>query len=181
VNGIIGAISIKGVYKGLVELNKKIVESFQSVRGELDMHLDSINQNTQEIQSNYGFLEELDSKIDKLNERLDELWMYVNPHFSGFFDIKLNPKEKEIFLIIYASDGRIATKDIGKALNFSDEMVDNYLFSMANKGLPIIKQTTENQSIVCMDLKFRDLQARRNILNIDESLSKRMLSEQKLG
>ena len=72
----------------------KLKATFTKIKEEFEDHLDSINENTNEIHSNYEYLCELDSKIEKLNEKLEEIMMFMQ-HLS-----KKSPKSnKQEFII----------------------------------------------------------------------------------
>ena len=47
------------------------------IKDELNDHLDAINHSTNEISSNYEYLCEIDFKINKLAERLDQLQLFL--------------------------------------------------------------------------------------------------------
>ena len=68
-----------GLKKEIQKVNDSLKLSFKKIKQELDSYLDTINQNTNEIQSNYEFLIELDKKIENISDRLDEITMLVNP------------------------------------------------------------------------------------------------------
>ncbi len=172
-------ISILGFGKEaekLKDMQSSVKKAFESIREELNVHLDTINQNT-EVQSIYDYLSELDSKIEKLNERIDELQMFVNPDSEVKFDVELTHREQEVFLVLYAETNRITAKDVARKLGFTDEMVNRYVYNLISKGIPILKQYSDNQLYLYLDLKFKDLQARKNVLKINESISKQLLSD----
>lgn len=152
--------------------------SFNKIKGELDVHLDSINQNTSEIQTIYDYLQDLDLKIEKLNERIDELNMYVGPKLTEEqLSVDLTHREQEVFVILYAQEDKITAKDIARKLGFTDEMVNRYVYNLITKGIPVLKQYDGDAVFLYLDLKFKNLQAKKNILKIDESISKQLLSD----
>lgn len=162
----------------LLEMQKGIRSAFRSVKNEMNMHLDTINENSAEIQTIHEYLSELDSKIEKLNERIDELTMLKNPSDDAqMLEIDLTSREQEVFVIIYSENNTISVKEIGKRLGFTDEMVNRYVYNMISKGVPLLRQYKENEIFVSLDLKFKDMQTRKNILKIDESISKQLLSD----
>ena len=61
----------------LEALSSTIKLAFSEIHDEFQEHLESINENTTEIQSNYTYLCELDNKIAKLNERIDEIHLIL--------------------------------------------------------------------------------------------------------
>jgi len=161
----------------LKDMQISVKKAFESIREELNVHLDTINQNTSEVQSIYDYLGELDSKIEKLSERIDEMQMFINPGYDTKFDVELTHREQEVFLVLYAETNKITAKDIARKLGFTDEMVNRYVYNLISKGIPILKHFVDNQLFLHLDLKFKDLQARKNILKIDESISKQLLSD----
>lgn len=161
-------------------MQRGIKKAFDAVKDEMNVHLETINQNGSEIQSIYEYLNELDVKIEKLNERIDSLQMMAVPESAEEFSVELTNREQEVFLVIYAENGVISAKEIGRRLGFSDEMVNRYVYNMISKGIPILRQYKNEEIFVSLDLKFKDLQARKNVLKIDESISKQLLSDKAL-
>lgn len=146
--------------------------AFKKVRSEFDMQLDSINQNTNEIQATNEYMAELESKIDRLNERLDELQLILNPDNSfENFDVTLSVREQEVFLVLYTSPNELNYKQVARLLGLTEELVNQYVFNMISKGIPIKKSYKDDVLFVLLDKRFKDLQARRNIVKINESIS----------
>ena len=169
-----------GDNKDIKDMQNSIKKAFSEVKEEMNVHLETINQNTSEIQAIYEYLNELDAKIEKLNERIDEVQMFVTPVEEDKFSIELTHREQEVFLVLYAETSSITAKDIGRKLGFTDEMVNRYIYNMISKGLPILRQFKDNEMHISLDLKFKDLQMRKNVLKIDESVSKQLLSDRAL-
>ncbi len=125
----------------------------------------------------YEYVAEVDSKIEKLNERIDELFMLVTPMGSSeSFEVELTHREQEVFVILYSED-KVCLKDVAKRLGFTEETVNRYVSSLISKGVPVLRQFTGSDLFLYMDLKFKDLQAKKNIMKINESISKNLLSE----
>lgn len=169
--------TVEKVYNNLCSLNKGVKQAFSSIKKEMDGHLDSINQNTNEIQSCYEYLTELDSKMDLLNERLDDMELLLKPEMKFSEDINLSLREQEVFMILYANEEPLTAIEVSRRLGFTVEMVERYLNTILTKGVPILKNFNEGQVFLSLDLKFKDLQARKNILNIDEGISQQLLNE----
>lgn len=145
-------------------------KAFKAVKAELDDHLEAINQNTAETQANQGWLAELDAKINKLSERLDEIELVINPDRARKMDVKLTPREQEVFMTLYLSKG-LSPSQIAKHLGFTDGMVNTYLFNLMSKGVPIRKELADDVMVFTLDSEFKDLQARRNVLEIDPRIA----------
>jgi biotin operon repressor len=113
----------------------------------------------------------------KLNSNINESWIYSVQEEKVFNTIELPIREQEVFLIIYSESNAVSSKEIGRRLGFSDEMVNRYIDNMISKGVPLLIQHKDDEILVSMELKFKDLQAKKNILKIDESISKQLLSD----
>jgi DNA-binding NarL/FixJ family response regulator len=162
----------------LQSMQTSIKASFQAVKSELDTHLDSINQNTTELESVFEYLSEIDEKIEKLGQRLDELQLFINPEMSpDKFKVKLTLREQEVFMVLYAVQKQVTLKDIARRLGLTEEMVNNYVFNLISKGIPILKQFKNNQMFLYLDMKFKDLQARKNVLDINKSVSEQLTGD----
>lgn len=152
--------------------------SFSKIRTELDNHLDSINENTNEINSNFDHILRLEEKIDKLSERIDEIHMFFSSLTSEnkvdetrFENVNLNLREQEVFIALYSSENDMNHFNIAKNLGLTVELVDKYLESMIQKGVPIIKKYDNNKIFFSIDPDFKNVQAKKNILHINEKVS----------
>lgn len=169
------------VANGADELHTNIKKSFSRVKEELEGHLDSINQNTGEIQNIYDYMQEIDGKIEKLNERLDDLHLYLAPEKQeAQFAVDLSHREQEVFVILYAAEDGVTAQEIARKLGFTDEMVQRYVYNMIMKGIPILKQFEGDIMVLHLDLKFKDLQAKKNVLKLNESILHQLLDDKAL-
>jgi len=150
-----------------------IRKAFRTVKNELDDHLDAINQSTAEIQANQGLLAELEAKIDKLAERLDELELIMNPTRAGAIGVKLTPREQEVFMTIYLSKGLTAL-ELARRLGFTEEMVNLYIFNLMSKGVPVRRELVDDLVVFSLDSEFKDAQAKRNVLAINPQIARQM-------
>lgn len=151
-------------------------KAFTSIKEEMADHLESINQNTNEIQSNYEFLCEIDSKIEKLNEKIEEIQMFLFPELASkknYAIDQLTEREQEIFLVLYASEDTTLTfHDIGRKTGLPSSLVKEYVKNLIKKGVPIIKTCSNDQISVSLGPDFKALQAKENIAKINESIAK---------
>lgn len=137
------------------------------------MHLDSINQNTNDIHSNYECVVELENKIEKLTEKIDEIQMKLDPKFynKNYSDIKLSPREKDFFMGLYTEEDRISMSNLSRKLGITPEMAEAFVHSLSSKGIPVVRQMVDSEIHVSLEYTFKDLQARKNILQIDTTAS----------
>jgi DNA repair exonuclease SbcCD ATPase subunit len=114
--------------KRILSIVDKLQHKHKQLEEQLDDHLQSINENTNEIQANYEYLCELDMKIEKLTERLDEIFMFLGWHAKNGYDIRLEPSpltesEQQVFMVLYTQDdNNITYKDIAAKLNLSENL-----------------------------------------------------------
>ncbi|MCK5283359.1 MAG: winged helix-turn-helix domain-containing protein [Nanoarchaeota archaeon] len=148
------------------------------VKEELDEHLESINQNTNEISSNYEYLCEFDYKINKLSEKIEQIHLFLEDNFN--FKLPKKPKfepkplsnnEQDVFLILYTLEekkGSVSYPDIAKRIGLSEELVSQYITRMIEKNVPIIKRYVNNKPFLRLDPQFKRIQAKENILGLNQ-------------
>jgi hypothetical protein len=176
----VGVIDIPREATTLEELRKmdaSIRKAFASVKEEMNVHRETIDQNTNETQAAYEYCVEIDRKLDKLAERLDELQYNLSPEQGVPDGIVLTHREQEAFMVLYTADDPVTSLEVARRLGLTVEMVEQYLFSVSSKGVPILKTFANGKVYHSLDLKFKDLQARRNILNISEEISQELLRD----
>ena len=149
-----------------------------SVREELDDHLTAINENSTEIQANFEYLQELDNKIEKLKERIDEIYNLIKGPESKKepkFSFKaLNGKEKEIFAVLYTlteTTAYVTYEQMARKTTLSHELVASYVANMVAKGIPITKKYFEKTAFVSLDPAFRQVQAKENIVGLNTQIT----------
>lgn len=151
-------------------------EEFTKIRQEFEEHLQAINENTNEIAANYEYTCELESKLDKLNERVDQIQMCLESN-SGIavariqdFEVKqLTRMEQQVFLVIYTLEeekGTITYEDIASKLSISEHLAASYVTSMIEKGVPIMKRYINSKPYLRLDPVFKTLQTKENILQL---------------
>ena len=160
---------------------KKLKNTFSKVKRELEEHLEAINENTNEIQSNYESLLRLESKIDKLSSRMNDIERFItqfkhqNVYFldeeesDSFTIIPLTDEEKKIFKMIYeleAENIRITYPKLADMLGISTSLSQDYVMSLIEKGIPIMKNYLNHKIYISLEPKFRDQQTRKNIINL---------------
>lgn len=141
-------------------------KAFKAVKAELDDHLEAINQNTSEIQANQCMLADLEAKINKLSERIDEIELLIRPELASKVDIRLSPREQEVFMTLYLNK-ELTVNEIARRLGFTEEMVNRYLFNLISKGVPVRRELVDEVMVFSLEPGFKDLQARRKVIEID--------------
>lgn len=157
-------------------LNKRLRAEFTKIKYELEEHLLSINENTNEISANYEYICEIERKLDKLSERIDNIQMYLESNSDiaiakqDNFEVKrLSRMEQQVFLVIYTLEEEkcgLTYEDIAKSLSISEHLASNYVTSMIEKGVPILKRYINSKPYLRLDPIFKTLQAKENILQL---------------
>jgi len=149
---------------------------FNSVRSELDEHLEVLNANTSEIQTSFGCMNELNDKLEKLTERVESVEIFLQKHsmfdvVEKSFDVKpLSKAEQHVFLVIYALEdekGLVSFMDICRKTGFPNYVVNEYISRLVEKGIPVMKKFVNNIPYIRLNPEFKRLQAKENILMID--------------
>jgi len=161
------------------DIREKIDAFMEQVRDELDDHRTALNENTNEIESNYELLNQLAVKLDKLNERLDELTMLVKhgrPEAPAQ-DWKLEPltgQEKEAFFALYTiteTTPYITYHQLARKLATTVEAVSRTITSLIGKGVPVEKKYANGNAFLGLDKAFREAQAKHNLVKLDTKLT----------
>lgn len=148
--------------------------AFGKVRDELDDHRESINQNSAEIQSLYEYIHELEQKLVKLQEHmLDAKRLEPLPII-----LPLSYREQEVFLALYTAELPLTATEIAAQLGLAHDVIFKYVRSLITKGVPILHHVHEHQEVFSLELKFKDLQAKKNIVPIDAGVSEGMTREE---
>ena len=87
-------------------------------------------------------------------------------------EINLTLREQEVFLAMYTSDELLSYRDIANKLGLTEVLISKYIKDVIKKGVPLLKLYEKNKVFLQIDDKFRDIQAKNNILNISETVLK---------
>ena len=159
----------------LLTEKRELSTNISQVKDELEDHLTAINENTNEIQSNYEFLCGIDQKLNKLIERLDKIELFLGKQGMEieekpqFKPIRLTKREQEIFLILYTLEevkGPVTYLDIARKVCLTEDIVASYISNIIQKGVPVTKKYIANEAHLSLNPRFKALQAKENILQI---------------
>lgn len=147
--------------------------SFKTICEEFEDHLDAINENTQELNEHSNALEDLDGKIEVLNEKIDSLFMMLKqlrkPHFI------LTDAEKKVFLSLYSIENTpLSYSDIARKVDMTELAVKAHIYSLINKGIPIIARKIDNLPYFKLERDFKERQAKENFIQIEEAIVKQV-------
>jgi hypothetical protein len=153
-----------------------VKNSLKLIKEELDDHLISINENTSEIEMNYSYLIEMDQRLKFLEKKIDSIISILAQLTNQQPDkkikkIKITENEQELFLLFYQSQRAIDYEHIGKSMKKSESYVRGCISSLIEKGVPIKKHVINRKVYFVLDSAFKELQAKKGIVNIVKTLT----------
>jgi hypothetical protein len=154
-------------------------ELVDTLREELDEHLDTINGNTTEIQASIDYTSEVEAKVDKLAEKMDRiLQMLENQDVKQSTTLKpLNLREQEVFLSLYTTDEFMSYTEVAEKISLPESMIPPLVDAIIGKGVPILKKYQGPSIFVQIDNEFKDIQTKENVLNINEFVMKSVVTQ----
>jgi hypothetical protein len=162
----------------VLQLNDSLKSALNQVYDEFEDHLEAINENTSEIQENYAYFCELDNKIAKLNDRIDEIHNILSKltgkkvrKIASFDDIDpLTSDEKNVFMNLYTEAVPVSYADLAKKMQMPIPLVREYVTHLLEKGVPVQKTYKNTIPHILLDPRFKNLQAKTNILKIEQRI-----------
>lgn len=139
-------------------------KEFQKVRQDLEEHLSAINENTLEIQALLDYLQEIETKVDKVSERLESLQM--NSKNEKLIIFPLNQLEKKIFLVLYTEESSLTFGEIALKSKVLASLVPDCISSLVQKGIPLQRSHFNNRLFFKLNPEFKELQAKENVVNL---------------
>ncbi len=151
-----------------------------SIKEELEDHLSSINDSSNEIENNYSYLMELDERLSSVEKKLDAVLAFaakfegknLNPRPKK---INLSEQEKELFMVFYTADRALSYSDLCERIGRSESYVRYYLNNLITKSIPIKKHSRRNdvngKAFFTLDPAFKELQAKSNVLGISRTVT----------
>lgn len=142
---------------------KRVKAAFKVIKEELSEHLDAINENTEELQSVYNYTQELEHRIDKIEDRLIKLEMMIEERLSP----KLNKQEEAVFMQLYENEaGALSYSDISHKLGIPELIVRKIIANMIKKGVEVNVDLIDGKPFFSLVKSFKEKQAKENILKL---------------
>ena len=141
-------------------------KNFDVVRHALEEHLSAINENTTEIQAMFDYLQEMEVKIDKLTQRVDNLQLNVGQPVEKPFIGSLNQLEKKVFLILYTEETPLSYSEISEKSRIPFSVVSDCISSLIKKGVPLLRSSVNAQMFFKLSPTFKEMQAKQNVINL---------------
>jgi predicted nuclease with TOPRIM domain len=155
-----------------LDLKKEIGD----MREQIDDHLQSINENTDEIENNYSYLVDIDQRLKLLETKVDSIFdmlakLTKTDVKKTRSKIKLSEQEQVVFSVLYMADRALDYGQLCFKSKRSEYFVRNCINTMIEKGIPIKKHIINKKVYFILDKAFKDLQTKKNILNIEKTLT----------
>jgi len=141
-------------------------KEFAAIRKMLEEHLAAINDNTVEVQALFDFLQELEIKVEKVSQRLDQTQLSLGIPKPKTNIAPLNQVERKLFLVLYTGESLMTYQEIADKSELSISVIPECISSLIQKGVPFRRSFFENQLFVGLEPGFKELQAKENIVNL---------------
>ena len=141
-------------------------KEFKQVRQDLEEHLSAINENTLEIQALLDYLQEMETKLDRLSQRLDQFQLNDHQDSRKVFITPLDKLEKKLFLVLYTEEEALTYRELALKANLSPSLAPEAISSLVQKGIPLHRSSFNNHLFFKLDPRFKELQAKENIVNL---------------
>ena len=153
-------VEVKNGVKAVV----KTINEFSKVKQAIEEHLLAINENSSEITALFDYLQDVEGKMDRLSARLDSL--QLSPSCEKYEVSPLGSMERKVFELLYTSAGRLSYTKLAENIGLSVSEVSSILSSLVSKGVVLSRQLLHKQMLVSLDPRFKDLQAKENLVNL---------------
>ena len=124
---------------------------FVAIRKMLEEHLAAINDNTAEVQALFDFLQELEIKVEKVSQRLDQTQLSLGIPKPKTSIAPLNQMERKIFLVLYTGEALMTYQEIAEKAELSPSIIPECISSLIQKGVPFRRSFFENQLFVGLE------------------------------
>ena len=148
-------------------IDEGIKKEFTQIRATIEEHLSAINENTSEIQALFDYLQEIENKIEKISQRLDQMELNNNLVVNNKpIIVPLNQIERKIFLTLYTEELPLAYCEIAERSGLSPTVVNECISSLGSKGIPLSRTFVNNKIFVKIEHGFKEQQAKENLINL---------------
>ncbi len=190
--GVLAMAEIDG-YTELSQLSRKVHELEQHLHASCSEitagiseikeahqdHLDTINENTQEIEATSDQVHEIETKLDKLNLRMDAMHMVLKQLvFEHRLSVQLNLNEQKLFSLLCAHKNYLKMEYVVERLRLSDVIVKELVTALMDKGIPVVRKEHGGGSFLHMDPAFSQLQQQQGMIKISPAVHQQFANQQ---
>ena len=163
------------IHQTLMVMNSNLLQSFSKVKEEMDEHLQSINENTIEIEHQHDTIFSLEEKMEKLSMRMDTIqMMFTKLIMQTRVSVQLSDNEQSVFALLFEFTKYIPLKYVAEKTSLSETDLEESLPALRDQRIPVEQRTIGDKAYLKMDADFRELQMREHIVKINPSVMQRM-------
>jgi predicted transcriptional regulator len=142
------------------------------MREELDEHLQAINENTNELDIQNSYICEIDNRLTKIEEKMDELHFLLKQLVTrAKLSVELGKDEQRVFLILYTHSKFMTTEELGCRSMIDKFTAEEAITSMMDKGIPIDREIFDGNVYFRMNKEFKLRQAKEHVIKIDTDVT----------
>jgi hypothetical protein len=143
-----------------------------TLREEVEEHLEAINGNTNEIDVQNSFICEIDNRLSKVEEKMDEIHFLLKQIVTrANVSLELSKDEQRVFLILYTHEKFMRTSRISQKSMIDVEIVEDSLNAMMDKGIPLEREVLDGEVYFRMNKEFKLRQAKEHVIKIDSDVT----------
>ena len=147
-------------------LRSSVKNILSQMREELDEHLHAINENTEEIQSNYAYVQKLDTKLEQVMARLNHIELLLEGQSKKPAIQPLTHAEKQVFLVLYTEETPLTYTGIAERTGYTECIIQQHIANLIEKGIPIVKSYINSTPFIKVQPEFKEMQAKENLINL---------------
>lgn len=138
-----------------------------AMREDIDEHLQAINDNTNETDIQNSFICEIDNRITKVEEKMDELHYLLKQLVTRTkLSVELSKDEQRVFLVLYTHTKFMKPLDVALKALVECPVAEESLNSIMDKGIPVEREVLDGKVYFRMNKEFKLRQAKEQIIKI---------------
>lgn len=142
-------------------------------------HLETINENTQEIEATSDQAHEIEAKLDKLNMRMDAMHLVLKQLvFEHRLSVQLTLHEQKLFSLLCAHKNYLKMDYVVARLRLPELTVKELVTALMDKGIPVVRKEHGGGSFLHMDPAFSQLQQQQGIIKISPAVHQQFANQQ---
>lgn len=118
---------------------------------------------------------ELDNKISKLGERIDEISLLLKnltgqkaKKHTHFKIDNLTKIEQSIFLVLLNEKYQVSYLELSKKTNIPLTLIREYVLTMIEKGIPVQRAYIESRPYVFLKEEFKQEQLKKQMVKLEQ-------------
>lgn len=151
-------------------LREELRVVFSKIKEEFEDHLESINQNTIEIQSSFEYLSRLANRVEKIEQRIARIDLDTSRERREVETVLLTRDEEEVFAILADSTRKrqlVTYERLAQMADVSKTFGAHLVASLIEKGIPVIKKFSNGSVFLELEQKFVEHEIKVNVVTLD--------------